>query len=131
MVDPITDLLNRVRNAALARHTSTRVPYSKMKARIVEILKEEGYIDDFGVDEKDGIHKELIVHIRYVEDFRTAINHMRRRSSPGRRIYCGVKEVPKIKAGLGIAIISTSRGIMTDREARRLNVGGEVLCEVW
>ena len=131
MVDPIADLLNRLRNAAMARHTSTRVPYSKTKARILEILKDEGYIDSMVVDEGDGVHKEMIVHLRYIDDFRTAINEMKRRSTPGRRLYCRLKDVPKVKAGLGVAIVSTSKGIMTDREARRLNVGGEVLCEIW
>lgn len=131
MVDPITDLLNRIRNATMARHASTRVPYSKMKVRIVEILKEEGYIDDFSTDDGDGIHKEIIVNIKYLGNFKTAINKMRRISTPGRRFYCRADAIPKVKAGLGVAIITTSKGIITDREARRLNVGGEVLCEIW
>jgi len=131
MVDPISDLLNRIRNAAMARHASTRAPYSNLKAQILEILKSEGYIDDFSKDEKDGIHSELIIHLRYLDDTKTAINVMRRVSTPGRRFYCGAKAVPKIKAGLGVAIISTSKGVMADRDARRLNVGGEVLCEIW
>lgn len=131
MVDPITDLLNRIRNAAMARHTSTRVPYSKMKERILAIIKAEGYIDDFSVDNGDGIHKEMVVYLRYVDDISTAIRTMRRVSTPGRRVYCGVDDIPKVNAGLGISIISTSRGVLADRDARRLKVGGEVICEIW
>jgi len=131
MVDPITDLLNRIRNAAMARHASTRAPYSNMKMRLVEILKEEGYIDDFSMDEGDGIHREIIINIKYLDNFKTAINKMRRISKPGRRFYCKADDIPKVKAGLGVSIITTSKGIITDRDARRLNVGGEVLCEIW
>jgi small subunit ribosomal protein S8 len=131
MVDPITDLLNRIRNAAMARHSSTRIPFSIIKKRIVEILRDEGFVDSYDVDEKDGIHKELIVHLRYLDDNSTAINKMRRISTPGRRFYYGAKNLPKIKAGLGVAIVSTSKGVVTDRDARRMNVGGEVLCEIW
>jgi len=131
MVDPITDLLNRIRNAAMAQHVSTRIPYSKIKESIVEIMKNEGYLDGVAVDSGDGVHKEIVVHLRYIDDSRTAIRKMRRVSKPGRRLYCGSKEIPQIKSGLGVSIISTSKGVMTDRDARRLNVGGEVLCEIW
>ena len=131
MVDPIADLLNRIRNAAMARHASTRIPYSKTKARIVEILKDEGYVDSYSMDEGDGIHRELIVYLKYLDDAKTAINRMRRVSKPGRRFYCGAKSIATVKSGLGVSIISTSKGIVTDREARRLNEGGEVLCEIW
>ncbi len=131
MVDPITDLLNRIRNAGMARHASTRVPYSKIKERVVEIMRDEGYLDGVEVDKKDGIHKEIVVHLRYVDDSKTSIRRMKRISKPGRRWYAGTKEIPQIKAGLGIAIVSTSKGVMTDRDARRLNIGGEVLCEIW
>ncbi|MCP4603402.1 MAG: 30S ribosomal protein S8 [Proteobacteria bacterium] len=131
MVDPIADLLNRIRNAAMARHASTRVPFSKVKARIVELLRDEGYIDSFSFDEGDGIHREIIVYLKYLDSANTAIHRMQRVSTPGRRYYCGARNVTRIKSGLGVAIISTSKGIMTDRDARRLNVGGEVLCEIW
>jgi small subunit ribosomal protein S8 len=131
MVDPITDLLNRIRNAAMAQHASTRVPHSKIKESIVDILKREGYLDDYSTDKGDGVHKEIIVHLRYIDDSRTAIKRMRRISKPGRRWYCGAKELPQIKSGLGVAIVSTSKGVMTDRDARRMNIGGEVLCEIW
>ena len=131
MVDPITDLLNRIRNAALAQHASTRVPYSGIKESIVSILKNEGYVDDFSLDSGDGVHKEIIVHLRYIDDSKTAIRNMRRISKPGRRNYCRATKLPQVKSGLGIAIVSTSKGVMTDRDARRQNVGGEVLCEIW
>ncbi len=131
MNDPISDLLTRIRNAGLARHESTRVPMSKMKARVVEILKDEGFIEDFSFDEGDGIHKEIIVHLRYTDTNVLVINKMEKVSTPGRRTYMGAKDIPKVKNGLGVAIVSTSKGIITDRDARRLNVGGEVLCEIW
>ena len=83
------------------------------------------------MDERDGLHKELIVHLRYIEGNKIAIHNMQRVSRPGRRVYSPAKEIPQIKAGLGVAIVSTSKGVLTDREARRLNVGGEVLCEIW
>lgn len=131
MNDPIADLMTRIRNAGLAQHESTRVPLSKMKARVLEILKQEGFIEDFSVDEGDGVHQELIVHLRYKDDNKLAINRMRKLSKPGRRMYKGAKDIPQVKNGLGVAIVSTSKGIITDRDARRLNVGGEVLCEIW
>lgn len=131
MTDPISDLLNRIRNAGLARHASTRVPYSKIKVRIVEILRDEGYVDRFEVDDGDGLRREIVIYLRYLDDRRMAVNTMKRVSKPGRRFYCRADAVPQVKAGLGVAIVSTSRGVISDREARRLNVGGEVLCEVW
>ncbi len=131
MVDPITDMLNRVRNAAMAQHVSCRVPHSKMKAEILKIMQDEGYIESFSEDKGDGIHRELIVYLRYVDDTKTAINTMRRVSKPGRRWYSGAKDIAQVKSGLGVAIVSTSKGIMSDREAKRQNVGGEVLCEIW
>ena len=131
MVDPITDMLNRIRNAGMAQHISCRLPYSRMKAQILKIMRDEGFIDSFTEDKKDGVHDEIVVYLRYVDDSKTAINTMRRISKPGRRWYSGAKDIAQVKAGLGIAIVSTSKGIMSDRYARRLNVGGEVLCEVW
>ena len=130
-MDSIADLLTRIRNAGIARHASIRVPYSKEKADIVEIFRNEGYIDDFSIDDGDGVHRELVVHLRYLDNFSVAISEMKRVSKPSRRVYCGAKEIPKVKSGLGVAILSTPKGILTDRDARRLNVGGEVLCEIW
>ena len=131
MVDPIADLLNRIRNAAMAQHATTRVPYSKIKQRITEIMKDEGYLDGVELDERDGVHKEIVVHLRYIDDSRTAIRSMKRISKPGRRWYSASKDIQSVNAGLGVAIVSTSKGVMTDRDARRQNVGGEVLCEIW
>ena len=131
MVDPITDLLNRIRNASMAGHVSLRVPHSKLKARVVEIMRDEGYIEKFSVDKGDGIHSEIVVYLRYLDESKTAINKMKRVSKPGKRWYSGAKDIAAVKSGLGVAIVSTSKGIMTDREARKQNVGGEVLCEIW
>ena len=131
MVDPITDLLNRIRNASMAQHASLRVPHSKTKVEIIKIMRDEGFIGSYQEDKGDGIHRELVGYLRYLDDSRTAINKMRRVSRPGKRWYCHAKEIAKVKSGLGVAIVSTSKGIMTDRDARRLNVGGEVLCEIW
>jgi small subunit ribosomal protein S8 len=131
MVDPITDLLNRIRNAGMAQHVSCRVPHSNIKARILEIMRDEGFIDGFSEDKGDGIHRDLVVYLRFIDDSRIAINSMRRVSKPGRRWYSRAQEIARVKDGLGVAIISTSKGVMSDRDARRLNVGGEVLCEVW
>jgi small subunit ribosomal protein S8 len=130
MVDPIADLLNRIRNASMAGHASTRIPLSKTKVRIVEILKDEGYIDSFSVDEGNDVHRSIVVHLRYPEENVSAIRRMKRVSKPGRRFFCGAKDIAKVKSGLGTAIISTSKGIMTDRDARRLNEGGEIICEI-
>lgn len=131
MVDPITDLMNRIRNAGMAQHASCRVPHSDTKARILDIMRDEGFIDSYSEEKGEGVRKDLVVYLRYIDDTRTAIKSMRRVSRPGRRTYSGAQDIAKVKSGLGIAIVSTSRGIMSDREARRQNVGGEVLCEVW
>jgi small subunit ribosomal protein S8 len=131
MVDPITDMLNRIRNASMAQHVSCRVPYSNMKAQILKIMQDEGFIDSYSHDRGDGIHQEIVVYLRYTDDSKTAIHSMRRISKPGRRWYSRTKDIEQVKSGLGVAIVSTSKGIMSDRNARRLNVGGEILCEVW
>ena len=131
MIDPIADLMTRIRNAGLARHATTRVPYSKIKARIVEILDQEGFIDSFEVDDRGVVDKNIVVNLRYLDDNSLAIHRMQRVSKPGRRVYSPAKQIPKVKGGLGVAIVSTSKGVVTDRDARRLNVGGEVLCEIW
>lgn len=131
MVDPIADLLTRIRNAGLARHASTRVPFSRTKERILEILKEEGYVDSFEVDKVDDVRTDMVVHLRYLDDTRIAINTIRRVSTPGRRVYAGAKDIPTVKNGLGTSIVSTSKGIMTDRDARKQNVGGEIMVEIW
>ena len=128
--DPIADMLTRIRNASSAKHDSVEVPASNMKKQIAQILADEGYIKSFNVidDAKQGMIK---VFLKYGVNKSQVIQGMKRVSKPGLRIYVGSKEVPKVMKGLGIAIVSTSRGIMTDKAARRENVGGEVLAFVW
>ncbi|MCU4138748.1 MAG: Ribosomal protein S8 [Thermodesulfobacteria bacterium] len=130
MTDPIADMLIRIKNALMARHKSVRIPSSKIKLEIARILKEEGYIEDFKyINEKPQPQIEII--LKYDENKRPVIAGVKRISKPGRRIYKGYKDLPKVLDGLGIAIISTSQGIMTDHEARKRKIGGEVLCEIW
>lgn len=130
MTDPIADFLTRIRNGIRSRKISVDCPNSKLKERIAEILREEGYIDAVSrTDEnRQGV---LSMTLRYNDRNTCAISGLRRVSRPGQRRYVPAKDVPKVRNGLGVAIISTSRGVMTDREARKLGVGGEVLCEVW
>lgn len=129
MTDPISDMLTRIRNAILARHDRVEVPHSKLKVRIAEILKAEGYINDFSV--QSDFPAKLTLLLKYSRDRQSAIAGMKRASRPGRRLYVGHADIPQVRAGLGISIISTSRGLLTDRQAQAQNVGGEVLCEVW
>ncbi|SFN02518.1 30S ribosomal protein S8 [Thermodesulforhabdus norvegica] len=130
MTDPIADFLNRIMNAQRARHDKVDIPASKMKLSIARILKEEGYIRHYKFikDNKQGI---IRIHLKYDENRRAAITGMKRVSKPGRRIYVGHDEIPRVLNGLGIAILSTSRGVITDAEARKQRVGGELLCTVW
>jgi small subunit ribosomal protein S8 len=130
MTDPIADMLTRIRNAALARHDRTEVPASRMKAAVAEILKSEGFIADVRESEGEGPQKLTIV-LKYGRDRQSAIDGVRRVSRPGRRVYVRHDGIPRVRSGLGISILSTSHGIMSDREARRLKIGGELLCEVW
>ena len=127
--DPISDLLARIRNAILARQDRTEAPLSKLKVNIAEILKEEGYISDYKVDES-GFGK-VVLFLKYGRDRQSAIAGLRRKSRPGRRVYVGYRDIPKVHNGLGVAIMSTSKGVMTDRTARETKLGGEILCEVW
>ncbi|MFW6067366.1 MAG: 30S ribosomal protein S8 [Myxococcota bacterium] len=129
MTDPISDMLTRIRNAAIARLDRCEIPHSKLKVRIADILKQEGYIHDYRVEE--AVPGKITVFLKYGRERRCAILGLQRRSRPGRRVYVGHSQIPKVNNGLGIAILSTSRGVMTDRQARESRVGGEVLCEVW
>ncbi|MDH5673625.1 MAG: 30S ribosomal protein S8 [Myxococcales bacterium] len=129
MTDPIADMLTRIRNAILARHDRVEIPFSKLKLRIAELLKEEGYIEAFTVQRERPA--TLTVLLRYGRDQRSAILGLKRTSRPGRRVYVGHDELPQVMGGLGISIISTSRGVLTARQARDARVGGEILCEVW
>jgi len=129
MSDPVADFLTRIRNAIQARSDSVACPRSTLKVRIAEILEKEGYVN--GVSEaKDNKQGVLSVSLRW-HDKGNAIHGIRRVSRPGQRNYVGAKNMPRVRNGLGVAIVSTSRGVMTDRQARKLGVGGEVLCEVW
>jgi small subunit ribosomal protein S8 len=129
MTDPIADMLTRIRNAALARHDRTEIPASNIKKAVAEILKAEGYIAD--VRPSEGNAGKLTIVLKYGRDRSSAIDGIKRVSRPGRRIYVKHDRIPRVLSGLGISILSTSHGLMSDREARRLKLGGELLCEVW
>ena len=130
MTDPISDMLARIRNATRAAHTDVLIPASKIKENIARILVEEGYVDAYE-SVTDGSHPAIKVVLRYSEERQPAISGIRRISKPGRRVYRGAGELPRVLGGLGVAIISTSHGVMTDKQARRSRVGGEVLAYVW
>jgi small subunit ribosomal protein S8 len=129
MTDPIADLLTRIRNGQAARKVSVRLPSSKIKVAIAQVLKDEGYIDDLAVSQAPGNKTELEVKLKYFEG-RPVIEEIQRVSRPGLRIYKGKDELPKVRSGLGVAIVSTSKGVMSDRAARAAGEGGEVLCVV-
>ncbi|MCP4503460.1 MAG: 30S ribosomal protein S8 [Deltaproteobacteria bacterium] len=132
MTDPIADFLTRIRNALMARHSTLSCPSSKMKVRISQILKDEGYISEFGVEKNDRGYQTLQVTLKYEDDrVIPIIEGLKRVSKPGLRIYRGATDLPTVRGGLGMAILSTSKGVMTDASARAANVGGEVLCHVW
>lgn len=130
MTDPIADLLTRIRNGQMARHKSVDVPSSRMKVAIAKILKDEGYIDNFKVveDERQGT---LRVSLKYGSAGEKVITGLERVSRPGRRVYCGKDEIPRVLGGMGITILSTPKGVITGSTCRRLGVGGEILCNVW
>ncbi|MDK2867054.1 MAG: small subunit ribosomal protein [Clostridiales bacterium] len=130
MTDPIADLLTRVRNANMVKHASVDVPASNVKKRIVEILLGEGYIKGYDVIE-DGKQGIIRIELKYGDSKERVITGLKRISKPGLRVYAKKTDVPKVLGGLGVAIISTSNGIITDKEARKLGVGGEVICYIW
>jgi small subunit ribosomal protein S8 len=128
--DPIADMLTRIRNANRALLPQTSMPSSKLKVEIAKILAEEGFVDSYK-EEDARVGKELTVRLRYGDDRSRVLKGVRRVSRPGRRVYQGAREIRRVQGGLGVSIVSTSDGLLTDREARKRNVGGEVLCEVW
>lgn len=130
ITDPIADMLTRIRNAGSARHTTVEVPASNVKKAIAQILLEEGYIKAFDVV-GEGSQKTIKITMKYTSNKEKAITGLRRVSKPGLRVYAGSEELPRVLKGLGVAVISTSKGIMTDKKARELHVGGEVLAFVW
>jgi small subunit ribosomal protein S8 len=128
--DPIADFLTRIRNAQMAKHDVVEMPHSKMKAEVARILVEQGYVESYA-ENGAGAEKKLVVRLKYTPDGRRAITGLRRMSRPGRRVYRKQANIPRVLDGLGVAILSTSRGILTDHEARRAGIGGEVLCFVY
>lgn len=131
MTDPIADFLTRIRNAILARHAEALAPTSKLKVKIAELLREEGYIAGFELRKDFAGNDEIAIKLRWADQRTNAITGLRRRSRPGQRVYVRHDHIPRVRSGLGVAILSTSRGLMTDRVARKEGVGGEILCEVW
>lgn len=130
MSDPIADMLTRIRNASSVFHDHVDVPASNLKRELARILKEEGYIRDFKVTD-DGKQGVLRIYLKYAPPKREVITGIKRISKPGRRVYAKSDQVPRVLGGLGVAVLSTSRGVMTDREARKRRIGGEVICYVW
>ncbi|MGC8916159.1 MAG: 30S ribosomal protein S8 [Thermoanaerobaculum sp.] len=130
MTDPIADFLTRIRNAVMAGKDRVDVPASRLKLEITKILKEEGFIRTFKVLE-EGPQGTIRLYLRYSPDGEPAIHGIERVSRPGRRVYMGADELPQVRRGIGIAVVSTSKGLMTDARARELRVGGEVMCKVW
>jgi len=130
LTDPISDLLIRLKNGAQRRHETVAVPASRLKRAILEILKREGYVDAIEEQAQDG-HPMLTVRLRYVSEGQPMITGLERISKPGRRVYVGSKDIPKVRNGIGMSILSTSKGVMTDQESRKNKLGGEVLCSIW
>ena len=130
MTDPIADMLTRIRNAINRRHASVDIPHSKMKEGIAHILQDEGFIQRYEIV-PDGRFQAIRVHLKYAEGRRPVLTHLRRLSTPGRRLYAGSAQIPRALGGMGIVIVSTPRGVLTGTRARRENVGGELICEVW
>ena len=130
MTDPVADMLTRIRNANLALHPTVSMPSSKLKEQLATMLVSEGYIDSYDV-QVDGPHRTIELTLRYGKDRGRVITGLRRISKPGRRVYTGASDIPRVKGGLGVSVVSTSQGLLPDREARRRRLGGEILCEVW
>jgi small subunit ribosomal protein S8 len=130
VTDQVSDMLTRIRNAALARRDHALIPASKLKLEVAKILKDQGYIQKYDlVDDKR--HGQIRIHLRYVQNREPVIAGLRRISRPGMRVYVAKDRIPRVMGGLGVAVLSTSQGVLTDREARRRGIGGEVLCYVW
>ena len=130
MTDPIADMLARIRNAGMAKHPELVIPASNTKLAIARVLVESGFLDDVRVEAREG-RATLVVRIRYDDDGQPLVDGLKRVSRPGRRVYVGHEKIPRVRNGLGVAVISTSKGILSDRAAREASIGGEVLCEVW
>lgn len=131
MTDPIADFLTRIRNANMSMHANVAIPSSKVKVALAEILQKEGYIANFEVKEDEGNKATMKITLKYSPDKERVITGLKRISKPGLKVYCKKDNIPKVLGGLGVAVISTSQGVMTDREARAKGLGGEVLCYIW
>lgn len=133
MTDPIADMLTRLRNGNRAYHDQVSMPYSKLKANVAEVLQSEGYISSWAIEEpaEDAIGRTLVVELKYGQNRERSLAGLRRVSKPGLRVYARAAELPRVLGGLGVAIVSTSQGLLTDRQARKRGVGGEVLAYVW
>ena len=131
MNDPVADMLTRIRNACMQRHTSVAIPKSKLKVAIAEILKQEGFIRDYSVQPSEKIYENIVLDLKYTTDRQPVITGLKRVSRPGLRIYSKHKDIPRVRGGMGLSILSTPRGVMSGYEAFRQNIGGEVLCYVW
>ena len=129
MTDPISDMLSRIRNAIIANHNEVVIPHSNVKSHIANVLKEEGYINEVS-DSAEGIKKSIKLMLKYSDNGRSVISEIKRVSKPSRRVYVNKTQIPRVKAGMGISILSTSRGIMTGTNARKIGVGGEIICTV-
>ena len=129
LTDPIADMLTRIRNGNAAKHASVSIPFSRIKESIANILKNEGYIVDYEIKEEGAI-KDIVVTLKFV-DGEEVVKGLRRISKPGRRVYSSVENLPKVLGGLGIDIVSTPKGVLTDKECRKHSVGGEILCYIW
>jgi small subunit ribosomal protein S8 len=130
MTDPISDMLTRIRNAGIARHGETWCPSSKLKLAVARLLQSEGFLGEVKVEARDG-HAVIVMKVRYDDRGRPLIDGIRRVSKPSRRVYVAADEIPVVRSGLGISVLTTSKGVMSDSAAREASVGGEVLCEVW
>lgn len=128
--DPLGDMLARIRNAQMRRRSTVNAPASKLRAWVLDVLVKEGYIKDYRTVDADSGHREIEISLKYF-DGDPVIKELKRVSKPGRRVYAGAKEIPRVRQGLGVAIVSTAQGVMSDADARRRNVGGEVLCTVF
>ena len=131
LTDPVADMLTRIRNANKALHATTDIPHSRMKEEIARILKEEGYIRDFHVENGENVHPKLVVELKYGRGRERVLTDLKRVSKPGRRVYAGKDRMPRVLGGMGTAILSTSRGVCTSRTAEQNGIGGEVICFVW
>ncbi|NDQ57937.1 MAG: 30S ribosomal protein S8 [Acidipila sp.] len=129
--DPVADMLTRIRNAALAKHARVDIPSSKLKTELARILKEEGFIATYKVAEENKVKRTLRIFLKYTPDRHCVLSGLKRISRPGRRVYAGKYDTRKVLGGMGVSILTTPRGLMTGRSARKAGVGGEVLCEIW